>query len=284
MKIQTYSQQNGYDYNGNLVTYFANTPNIDSTLKDGKIWMGDPDKFNDPFDCKMPTYEDILLENTNYSFLKTIGIRCFNIDNSTKDNDQLMWAHYADKGNGISLVFAPNKDSNFFSNNDTIGVIYEREPKRLCLSTSLEEWDENHPDFIQTILYSFGIKSKQWEYENEVRVKKIICSEALSFLGDSMKKINTDSTQKSLSEIEKNKLIKEEYDKKIELYLKQNKDARKKEFKKEALIEVRFGYNMKDTKRIEDIKNILQTHGYQHCICKKAVVDNLSFAIKYEDF
>ncbi|MFN4151691.1 MAG: DUF2971 domain-containing protein, partial [Candidatus Sericytochromatia bacterium] len=140
MKITTLSSF--YEYNGQLLTYFADSQFekdgaqsyvIDMTLKNAQLFGSDPKKFNDPFDCRVPVYslnplqQNLIVEEVKSIVLNGLGVRCFVKDTETSKNDQLMWAHYADKGNGVCLVFNPEKDQDYFNSSDIIGVEYMKQ-------------------------------------------------------------------------------------------------------------------------------------------------------------
>ena len=201
MNITTFSNLSSYTYNGMLATYFSDITfgdginPIDKTLKNGELWMADPLDFNDPFDCRIPvskihsTNQNLTIEEINDIFIKGLGIRCFVRDDKTHENDQLMWSHYTNKGNGICMVFDPEKDLELFSPNDIIGVEYEEQAPPLIHNNNIELWTEIGSDFKKTKCYSFGLKGTQWKYENEIRLVKECCPYTVRFLYESINEV-----------------------------------------------------------------------------------------------
>jgi hypothetical protein len=186
-----------------LFKYFQINDNFKTTLVNNQIWFSSPDDFNDPFDCnlkcqylkdvefeerindelreefnsvdcneqyfrkhKMLTsiaeaHDDNLKTNTsklNINFqesVKDMGVACF----SKKNDSILMWSHYADNHKGVCLKFKTS-DAKFFDNVATV------------------KYTEKFPNLNYEFQYSdsqnflFFTKSKEWTYEEEVRVLK----------------------------------------------------------------------------------------------------------------
>lgn len=122
--------------------------NLKNSLIFNYIWFSDPSKFNDPYDCNLSlksecSYEEILkyLEEENngvhFSYIRkraqnlyqnpvlrinllkkadqqtveNLGVCCFSQCNDTL----LMWSHYANKHEGVSLTFDITQDQHIFS-------------------------------------------------------------------------------------------------------------------------------------------------------------------------
>lgn len=163
-------------------------------LDSGKIKFSNPSQFNDPFDCNLTidtnnTDEEIidyveslaktrglnnqqketilkkylnrqeLFQLTNDSVKKVkerFGITCF----SSKNDSLLMWAHYADSHKGVCLKFDLLNDPDFF------------------MTPFPVHYDDKYPvfnyirqkDWIAKFLLES--KSKEWEYESEIRIMK----------------------------------------------------------------------------------------------------------------
>ena len=282
MNITTFSNPSSYTYNGKLATYFPDinfgdgrNP-INETLKNGELWMADPSGFNDPFDCRIPvskihsTNQNLTIEETNEMFIQGLGIRCFVRDDKTPENDQLMWSHYANKGNGICMIFDPEKDIELFSPNDVIGVEYVKQSPQLIHTNNIELWTESNINFIKTKCYSFGLKGTQWAYENEIRLVKQCCLLIREFLFESMNKADQKYNPESVKLNFSNKLAK----------FMQIPTVRNYDFKKESLVEIRFGDKMKDS-RIQEIKDTLMKNGYGHVNCVKSCPNSKEFKIEY---
>ena len=287
MNITTFSNPSSYSYHGLLATYFSDTTfednegnvisPIDKTLINNALWMADPSGFNDSFDCRNPVFElnpsnqNHTISLSNKTFFPVMGIRCFVRDDKTSQNDQLMWSHYANKANGICMIFDPEKDDELFSPNDIIGVEYLGEPIPLVVSEDISSWNTKSPDFLKAKCYSIGIKSMQWQYENEVRLVKACCPFSLQFLSECMDNIDNKGNQT---------LIEKEYVDKINKYVDETPNARNFPFEKESLIEIRFGHEIK-VFRIQKIKEILKDNGYNNIKCTQSTPNSKKFKIDY---
>lgn len=160
---------------------------VKPVLEDCKLWFSSPAYFNDPFDCKIyphiPSDEELALylathaENATPADYKIIregikkfgprlakqaiddvmnksGVKCFTPNNA----NILMWSHYANSHKGICLEFDTLVDPEFFVY--PINVVYSEE------YPNLEFTDKK---FTTDVLRT---KSKDWEYEQEVRICK----------------------------------------------------------------------------------------------------------------
>lgn len=156
-------------------------------FEEGKLWFSSPAYFNDPFDCKIypkvpsdeelakylalnaenatPQDYNIILEGIRKStgditkraiddIMNKSGVKCFTPNNA----NILMWSHYTNSHKGICLEFDTLVDPEFFVY--PINVVYS----------------ENYPDleftdkrFTTEVLRT---KSKDWKYEDEVRIYK----------------------------------------------------------------------------------------------------------------
>ncbi len=172
--------------------------NLKKSILENYLWFSDPSDFNDPYDCNMECGVDCsekeiyeffidmnLKQNLGFTErwmgnrtkqlfnnpseahrfakdgdLKTIsqlGVCCF----SQKDDALLMWSHYADKHKGICLSFDVSKDKSVFG-----GQIFQ------------VEYPEKYPIYnypcdqgkFSSYRFLIATKSKDWEYENEVRL------------------------------------------------------------------------------------------------------------------
>ena len=164
------------------------------SLINREMWFSNPSDFNDPFDCdinmqirnssqdKIQNYFDRylikhfgakeltgvntenisrenferLLNRVAKKVTKRKGIACF----LSNCENLLMWAHYANSHKGISLKFDILEDTEFFS--PAKKVIYTKDYPEYDYLT-----DKN--DFVNQMFFT---KSKEWEYEGEVRILK----------------------------------------------------------------------------------------------------------------
>lgn len=168
---------------------------LEITLRDHTIYLSQPQSFNDPWDCKpcldldaldnpmirdahieyfmlrtphltreafaiemqrKPTLLRCIVEQSSDGLCRTINdeyrIYCL----TSKDDNALMWAHYADKHTGICLQF----DARTFPIDSAYKVAYQL---NLPKSSLIENDDE------QTIQALFT-KSDEWGYEDEFRL------------------------------------------------------------------------------------------------------------------
>ncbi len=138
------------------------------SLINNELFFNHPDNFNDPFDCTCKFYRgeekdaifirgyidgyDKCLDNEESTFSKgfknSVGISCF----TEKENDFLMWSHYANGHRGICLKFDWKRDPSFFQgfkvnySNEipTVGHFmnkeFDSEAARATILTKLEPW------------------------------------------------------------------------------------------------------------------------------------------------
>lgn len=156
---------------------------INHILIENSIKFSDPTIFNDPFDCSEKVLnvnydrkliDSILKENSlnrnqrrnlktkeiqqNQNSImrekrKEFKISCF----SSKNDEVLMWSHYAEKHNGICCGF--DFPINYPTKFTMTPVKYLKEIKKL----------EGETELYKIILYWLTTKSEVWEYENEFR-------------------------------------------------------------------------------------------------------------------
>lgn len=159
---------------------------LNEILMKQSLQFSNPMRFNDPFDCnerllkidfneeiveniikglskkycrseirllrrrlKVPLYQNQILREKR----KEYKIYCF----SEKNDEVLMWSHYAEKHQGISIGFdfPPHYEDHFI----------------LCPINYLEEITpiDGLVELNRGILYWLTTKSKRWEYEKEIR-------------------------------------------------------------------------------------------------------------------
>lgn len=156
-----------------------------------ELFFSAPSSFNDPFDCKFSpimasveklvseivrrqtlVYEPENVERTILgdsviyaNFVKVVdrvmnrhGICCF----SRKNEEILMWSHYADCHKGICLEFDVSKDPDFF--------VF---PKNVAYQDNYPKIDVSLPEgILKYVSALLGTKYTKWSYEEEVRVYK----------------------------------------------------------------------------------------------------------------
>jgi hypothetical protein len=132
-------------------------PYVDRIFTHSKIHYTSPLKFNDPFDCRIPFYDEKgeqISEKKDRSILSRYSIFCL-----TKRNDDiLMYSHYANGHKGFCLEFDDqHKDFNDYFNIHE--VRYSPDMPFLNFSKMKDE------DYTKKLL----TKSIHWEYEEEYR-------------------------------------------------------------------------------------------------------------------
>jgi len=167
-----------------------------NVLENNQLWFSAPNRFNDPFDCKIiidfgktkkeimrnmtdffpemlivnglregfeknavktKRFNRLLNEMTHYAFDVGIGVCCF----SEISNSPLMWAHYGNSHTGVCFIF-DNTKRNLIRDN-LIPVQYFKEYPEFNLSeTAINE-------FQSFLLHAVSSKSDDWDYEFEWR-------------------------------------------------------------------------------------------------------------------
>lgn len=258
--------------NSILHKYYRIDERFKKLLENNEIWFSDPFDFNDPYDCNLVvdsnnTYEEIFnhladirvrreaelkkrgwdlsdqhieqtadywsknpdklkeyLKNNQLSELQNKGITCF----SKSDDILLMWSHYADSHKGVCLTFDIEKDRDFF----WLPYIVEY-PDTYPKINFVREKDRH-----KRYKHILAMKSRDWEYEQEIRVVR---------------------------------------DKREQADYRGNI-----KFKKEALIELKFGYKT-DDKVIQEIKKLIEQLEYSNLRLYKAELKDGDFGITFKE-
>lgn len=235
--------------NSNIIyKYFKIDEYFYRSIANNYLWFSDPTNFNDPYDFNLSTAKDFdendlrnyfsriqsqgnsaLLENqierrieefkNNADKFKSellefersivnqkYGVCCF----SEFSELMLMWSHYGDKHQGICLGFDRTKDKNFFENS-----LYVTYPPEYPSFNFVKDRFTKAPG--DTVKFHMGTKSRDWEYEKEIRIIH----------------------EKEIDDVYRGAV----------------------KFKKEALVEVIFGYKTVPTK-IEELKKLFKQCGY----------------------
>lgn len=147
-------------------------------LSNNQLWFSYVDEFNDPFESVLRapverwkeelirqgesfTDEEIDSIATEYCEVFTKYKHLLSACSfSTKNNDILMWAHYANSHSGFCVEFTPVEDIQFFAT--LLRVEYDKH----LLPTDLLA---NQNSFLKHL---FLRKSDYWNYEDEVRLLK----------------------------------------------------------------------------------------------------------------
>lgn len=167
-------------------------------LKNREFYFSDPKHFNDPVDCQIGIYSALktavdIAEKENSTVkekLKNLGTLehiCTKIEKDVKnaavfslskeENNILMWSHYTERHSGFSVGFAlSNTFTEYNEANAIIGtneVHYSEDNPfvdyflEFAKCSQIPEWKEF---WIPLLSMGLAVKSKAWEYENEVRI------------------------------------------------------------------------------------------------------------------
>lgn len=169
-----------------------------SILKNRELYFSDPKHFNDPVDCQIGIYsalksavdlaqkEDSTVKEKLQKLGKLEEIYT-KIENDVKrsavfslskeENNALMWSHYTDSHTGFSLGFTL---SNTFTEYNESNAIFGKNEAHysednpfvdyfleFAKCTQPPEWNEF---WVSLLSMGLVVKSKAWEYENEVRI------------------------------------------------------------------------------------------------------------------
>jgi DUF2971 family protein len=186
---------------------------LKNLLVDNSMFFNNPYNFNDPFDCNLvinnevkkediksyydsnrwsgkkkddplikdifdskftniPAFEKRFRQEYNAA-IGAIGISCFCQD---KQN-LLLWAHYADKHTGVCLAFDTSADTEFFSLLKKVKYA-DRYP--------VFQYIENKNMVLENLLLK---KSRQWKYEQEIRLIKPKSCSVVPFAPKALKAI-----------------------------------------------------------------------------------------------
>jgi len=162
------------EYKSRLYKYCSINKNSIEALTLEKNWISDPLFFNDPFEFTMPsdtrycgeTQKILMLserELENRNIMKALtdqfGIICY----SYRNDNILMWSHYANNHTGMCLAFEPILPYN----NPRVGMAFGHLNKvkydKIVPSTNFANFE------IKDIIDLFCTKSEDWAYEEEVR-------------------------------------------------------------------------------------------------------------------
>lgn len=184
---------------GLLFKYYGVDDIFKKSIVDNYFWFSDPIKdFNDPYDCNTecgvnctekeiydfvkktnqrdnsgkdetwmvnrakqlfnnPLGREELAKKGDMLTVSQLGVCCF----SKQDDILLMWSHYANKHKGVCLVFDILLDKNLFGK---YPYQVEYPPEFPVYNYPCDEGKFNSYRFLA------ATKSKDWEYENEVRL------------------------------------------------------------------------------------------------------------------
>ena len=172
-------------------------------IEKNQLYLNNPKKFNDPFDCQM----QIIVSGNLDESIKKIGVCSL----SGSKNNILMWSHYADGHCGVCLEF----DSSELLKKDMAEIIKVRYVNKIPSYLKKFRISESEKLFL-------SYKHKDWSYENEYRIIHGNSQEKnFKISPNALKKVYIGCNMKSeiiseVSEFIKN--INSNYNRKIELF------------------------------------------------------------------
>ena len=186
----TIAQTNNTSYQGiDCYAYRSVHDYMLDSFKNETLSMSSPTTFNDPFDCPileiLNQYGDELSKLMREAYQDCLKITCFvknrklepvmneegipvRVPKHENDPDEylseLMWAHYAKNHTGMCVKYHFRNDITKFADKSKGQIAYFRDVKYTSeLYTDAESGTINLRD-------AFFVKSKAWEYENELRL------------------------------------------------------------------------------------------------------------------
>lgn len=146
--------------NNSLYNYTSININTIKSILNEQLWLSHTNSFNDPVD---PSIKQFKKYKEDYDYLlDSIKIGCL----TTKNDNTLMWSHYADKHRGICIEY-------------DIGKIYEKDNLiinkvnyniPIITNKSIADNEILEIDNINRLIELFSLKSNEWKYEKEYRI------------------------------------------------------------------------------------------------------------------
>lgn len=146
---------------------------------DGKIWYASPGQLNDPFDCRtavsMEGAENLLPPGASERVIRECKDEAEEyfkrrdeedlcvLSLSARNDDILMWSHYADYHRGICLELRVPLSNGLHP------VKYSDERPRTYFADIMKEPHQRPPRFDAAAIPTVTTKAKQWTYEEEWR-------------------------------------------------------------------------------------------------------------------
>ena len=176
-----------------LYRYRGCNKNSFSELANGNVWFSTLDMYNDPFEVLIDHFHFIgnfekhkhkhmkeKEEELNAFFeasiqtiaaqVKSVGVLCF----SSKNNNHLMWSHYADSHNGFCIEYKRNTKENMWQATRPVNYVDDITELFNGIVSYISKCKvegcvpiKNPKEKSEEIIYT---KNSQWSYENEWRL------------------------------------------------------------------------------------------------------------------
>jgi len=175
--------------------------NLFNILSNSQLWFSKPAELNDPFDCRVDIidclenaikyfgginqskWRDLMTLRTKHEVIlntiqmhsKELGLCSFSGSININENP-LLWSHYANKHEGVCLMYKIPHD--FVSNKNVLAispVTYDEEDNQPLTKWFIENAGLFDRDNIDDLLmglhkYVLTIKDNSWSYEGETRL------------------------------------------------------------------------------------------------------------------
>lgn len=162
-------------------------------LRNNKLWISQPNSFNDPFDCNTDNYDPDKIELGTISILAKSGLNLDFSESSNRRNfnklrhgkfvekanefgvlclatnceSTLMWSHYSDSHRGFCMEFERIGNCEL----DDLEIPRPVSYSRYCPNIDLDKsWDLSSIDPFRLELCKLVlVKAEEWQYEREWR-------------------------------------------------------------------------------------------------------------------
>lgn len=164
-------QMNEYDKN---LFHFTKLDSAVKILSTGKLRFGKLEDMNDIAECSLSIYSEHLVDSEIEKELKKYKLICFAKDDIAIRGYGIdsMWGHYAEKGNGVCIVFhkqqLESELKRYSTQSESLSITYKKDATNTVFvdgDKSVKCADALWEDRKEL----FFTKSTDWKYEQEYR-------------------------------------------------------------------------------------------------------------------